>query len=340
MLRITYREIKKEGAKSTELSIIKVKFSTLVNKFEFKNKETNLMKNRLGIILLSFIVMLAFLPQGTQASTGNESINEKLGLPIVVYGEALSDSQKNEVADLLEVEQHEEVDEFTVTGQDIANYIGGNPNSNMYSSVKIIHKGDGEGINIDIVTPDDITEVTKEMYYNALLTAGVENADVLVASSVKVSGHSALTGIYKAYDAKGVALDEDRMEVASEELDVATSLAEEGVDEAEVSELLTEIKKAIAEQDPATKEEIEQIVQEQLNNLNIELSEEDRQRLVDLFEQMRNLNINFDEVRNQLDELTGGLQDIINDEGFWNNVSNAIQEFFDALTEFFRSVFN
>nr|WP_188379068.1 DUF1002 domain-containing protein [Halobacillus andaensis] len=283
----------------------------------------------------------SFLPQGVQASTGNEGINEKLGLPIVVYGEALSDAQKSEVTDLLEVDQHDEVDEFTVTGQDIANYIGGNPNSNMYSSVKIIHQDNGEGIDIEIATPDNITEVTKEMYHNALLTAGVENADVLVASSVQVSGHSALTGIYKAYDAKGVSLDEDRMKVANEELDVATSLAdEEGVDEAEVSELLTEIKKAIAEQNPATKEEIEQIVEEQLSNLNIELSEEDRQRLIDLFDQMRNLNINFDDVRNQLDELTGGLQDIINDEGFWDNLSNAIQEFFEALTDFFRSVFN
>ncbi|MFC7321136.1 DUF1002 domain-containing protein [Halobacillus campisalis] len=299
------------------------------------------MKNRFIVALIGILlVSAALIPNNVQASTGNESINEKLGLPIVVYGDALSEEQKSKVTELLEVGQHDEVDEFTVTGQDIANYIGGNPNSNMYSSVKILHKDNGEGLNIDIVSPDNITEVTKEMYSNALLTAGVENAEVFVASSVQVSGHSALTGIYKAYDAKGVKLDEDRMEVASEELDVATSIADEGVDEAEVSELLTEIKKAIAEQNPATKEEIEQIVEEQMNNLNIELSEEDRQRLIDLFEQMRDLNINFDNVKDQLDELTGGIQDVINDEGFWNKVSTAIQDFFKALADFFRSIFN
>lgn len=116
----------------------------------------------------------------------------------------------------------------------------------MYSSVKIIHKDTGQGLNIEIVTKDNITEVTKEMYTNALLTAGVQDADVLVASSVKVSGHSALTGIYKAYDAKGVKLDEGRMQVASEELDVATSIAkEEGISQAEISELLTEIKRQL-----------------------------------------------------------------------------------------------
>ncbi|WP_075037888.1 DUF1002 domain-containing protein [Halobacillus dabanensis] len=300
------------------------------------------MKSRIGLWMLIVVLFASFaLPSNTFASTGDQGINEKLGLPIVVYGEALSPSQKAEVTDLLEVNQHEQVDEFTVNGQDLANYIGGNPNSNMYSSVKIIHQDNGAGLNIDIVTPANITQVTKEMYTNALLTAGVENADVLVASSVKVSGHSALTGIYKAYDAKGVKLDEERMKVASDELDIATDIAEEeGIDRDKISELLTEIKKQIAEQDPATREEIEQIVQEQIQSLNIELSEEERQRLIDLFEQMRNLNIDFDQVRNQLDDLTGNIQDLINDDGFWNNLRNAIQDFFKSLSNFISSLFN
>ncbi|RWZ52344.1 DUF1002 domain-containing protein [Halobacillus fulvus] len=298
------------------------------------------MKKWLSVLLIT-VVLFASFAVPSLASTGDEGINEKLGLPIVVYGAALSDAQKTDVTELLEVAQHDQVDEFTVDGQDLANYIGGNPNSNMYSSVKIIHQDNNEGLNIEIVTPDNITQVTKEMYTNALLTAGVENADVLVASSVKVSGHSALTGIYKAYDAKGVALDEGRMKVASEELDVATDLAEEnGIDQAQISELLSEIKKAIAEQDPATREEVEQIVQEQLQSLNIELSPEDRQRLIDLFEQMRNLNIDFDQVRNQLDELTGNIQDLINDDGFWNNLSSGVRDFFRSLTDFVRSLLN
>ncbi|MBH0231643.1 DUF1002 domain-containing protein [Halobacillus yeomjeoni] len=298
------------------------------------------MKRKFSLLIVLMVLTAGFISSGTAlASQGDKGINEKLGLPIVVYGEALSDSQKNEVAGLLEVDKHEEIDEFTVNGRDLADYIGGNPNSNMYSSVKILHKDNGKGLNIEIVTPDQITEVTKEMYANALLTAGVENADVFVASSVKVSGHSALTGIYKAYDAKGVKLDQGRMKVASEELDVATSIAEkEGIDQAEISELLTEIKKAIAEQNPATKEEIENIVQEQLQALNIELSPEDRQRLVDLFEQMRSLNIDFNQVKNQLNDLTGKLEKLINDEGFWNNLQSSVQKFFQSLSDFISSL--
>ncbi|QAS52524.1 DUF1002 domain-containing protein [Halobacillus litoralis] len=300
------------------------------------------MKKCMSIWVFITVLFTAFVVPSTGfASTGDQGINEKLGLPIVVYGEALSQSQKTDVAELLEVNQHDQVDEFTVNGQDLANYIGGNPNSNMYSSVKIIHKDNDAGLNIEIVTPDNITQVSKEMYTNALLTAGVENADVLVASSVKVSGHSALTGIYKAYDAKGVKLDEDRMQVASEELDIATDIAEEeGIDQAKISELLTEIKKAIAEQDPATKEEVEQIVQDQLQSLNIELSPEDRQRLTDLFDQMRSLNIDFDQVKTQLEDLTGNLQDLINDDGFWKSLQTAVQNFFTSLSNFVKSLFN
>lgn len=260
--------------------------------------------------------------------------------PIVVYGDALSDSEKQEVKNLLDVGDNESTEEYTVTGEDIANYIGGDPNSNMYSSAKIMGESDGSGLSINIVTPDNITDVTTEMYANALLTAGVENATVDVASPVQVTGTSALTGIYKAYDAEGEQLDKERMELANDELGVATDLAEkEGMNQEKVSELLTEIKQAIAEQNPATKEDIEQIVEEQLNNLEISLSEEDRQMLIDLFNRMRDLNIDFGQVRDQLEDIASKVQDLINDEGFWNQVEAFFNNLFRMLGNLFDSVF-
>src|SRR5699024_549482 len=132
----------------------------------------------------------------------------------VVYGAQLESDQVEQVKRLLEVNS-EKVQEFEVDGQDLQKYIGGNPNSNMFSSVKITQENKGKGIDIDIVTPDNITEVTTDMYKNALLTAGVEDASIEVASPIQVSGHSALTGIYKAYDAGGSELDDDRMGVAN-----------------------------------------------------------------------------------------------------------------------------
>jgi uncharacterized protein YpuA (DUF1002 family) len=278
------------------------------------------------------------------ASNGNdeESINEKFGLPIVVYGAALSPAQKEEVRKLLEVTDTSKVKEITVTGEDLVTYIKGDRNSNMYSSAKITRKDSGKGLVINQVTPENITEVTDEMYANALLTAGIEDAIVDVASPVKVSGHSALVGIYKAYDAgEGAGLNKERTEVANQELDLATDLAKkEGMDQDKVSELLTEIKKEIAEQNPATKEEIEKIIDEKLKALNINLSAEDRQLLIDLFEKMRNLNINFDNVKSQLENLSQDIQqrieEAVGDKGFLQ----AVSDFFKNLFESIKSIFS
>src|SRR5699024_12443808 len=107
----------------------------------------------------------------------DEGYNELLGDPIAVYGAKLSDSELEEEKRLLEVDP-DAIQEFEVDGQDAAKYINGNPNSNMYSSVKIRQKDKGSGIVINMVTPEDITQVTSDMYKNALLTAGVEVAEV------------------------------------------------------------------------------------------------------------------------------------------------------------------
>src|SRR5699024_4390365 len=249
---------------------------------------------------------------------------------------------KEEVRRLLEADS-ETMEEYVVTGEDIYNYIGGDRNSRMFSSVKITHEQDGHGIVVNIVTPDRITEVTSEMYSNALLTAGVEDATVEVAAPKPVTGGSALAGIYKAYDAVGAELDQGRMEVANDELDLTTKLSEkDGLSQDTVTDLMTEIKKSIAEQNPATREDIEEIVQEQLDRLEISLSEEDRQLLIDLFERMRELDIDFGKVKEQLEELTSVIKDRLGDldisidEGFWNKVKN----FFNDLIDKIASLFN
>jgi uncharacterized protein YpuA (DUF1002 family) len=299
---------------------------------------------KLAVIICLFTLAIggAALPAFASSDNDEDSINEKYGPPIVVYGEALTDKQKDEVRKLLGVKDSSKVKEITVTGKDLVTYIKGDEHSNMYSSAKITRKDTGEGLVINQVTPENITEVTDEMYANALLTAGIQDAIVDVASPVKVSGHSALVGIYKAYDeGEGTELNKDRTEVANEELNLATDLAKkEGLDQDKVSELLTEIKKEIAAQNPATKEEIEKIIDEKLKALEIQLSPEDRQLLVDLFNKMRDLNINFDNVQSQLEDLSNDIQnriqEAVGDKGFLQSVSN----FFKELVESIKNIFS
>lgn len=284
--------------------------------------------------LLIVVLVIGLAPKKAEAVL-------ELDKPIVVYGANLSASQKDEVKRLLEVDS-EIMTEYEVDGQDIAHYINGDPNSNMYSSVKITPKEEGYGISVNIITSNNITKVTSEMYKNALLTAGVENANVEVGSPIPVTGGSALSGIYKAYDVSGAELDKGRMEVANDELNVTTELAEkEGMTDEKVTELMTEIKKTIAEKKPATREDVEEIVTEQLQKLEINLSEQDRQLLIDLFEKMRDLNIDFGKVKEQLEDIRSTIKDKLGDidldldEGFWQKVKDFFNRMIDKIAGLF-----
>jgi uncharacterized protein YpuA (DUF1002 family) len=305
------------------------------------------MKKRLmkWLMISMVIIIAAGIGKPVFASDGaaeEDSINEKFGMPVVVYGEALSAAQKEKTRKLLGVEDAGMVREITVTGDDLVKYIKGDRHANMYSSAKITRKEAGEGLVIKQVTPENITEVTDEMYANALLTAGIEDAVVEVASPVKVSGHSALVGIYKAYDeGNGKELNTEHTEVANEELSLATQLAgKEGMDKDKVTELLTEIKKEIAAQNPATKEDIEKIITEQMSKLGIHLSDQDRQLIIDLFEKMRSLNINFDNVQSQLENISKDIQqrigEAVGDKGF----IQAVSDFFKNLIESIKNLFS
>lgn len=284
---------------------------------------------------------------GTTTVASAAAVNEKLGVPIAVYGSSLSASEKASVKESLNVAADEETEEITVTGEDIAKYIqDGDSRARLYSSAKITPQDKGDGLVINIVTPDNITQVTADMYSNAMLTAGIEDAKVDVAAPKEVSGHSALAGIYKAYEVTtGKTLDKERTDVANQELSLATDLSEKaGVSDEKVSQLLTEIKQAIAEQKPATKEDVEKIVDEKLSSLKIELSDTDRQLLIDLMDKISNLDIDFSKWSSQLDDLNNQLKDKIDsiksdiesDSGFWASVKDFFQNLVDTVKGWFN----
>ncbi|GLC89428.1 DUF1002 domain-containing protein [Lysinibacillus piscis] len=297
-------------------------------------------------MMVATLLTFGILAPATSYAADNtppKAIDEKLGVPIVVYGANLSEAEKESVKKSLKVNDEPEIEEITVAGEDLVKYIkDSNASSRMYSSAKITRKEKGQGLVIEIVTPSNITQVTSEMYANAMLTAGIEDATVQVAAPKAVTGHSALVGIYKAYEVTtGEKLDTERTDVANEELSVATTLAESaGVDDAKVAELLTEIKKQIAELKPATREDVEQIVQDQLSKLEINLSEKDRQLLVDLMDKISKLNIDFSKWSEQLNDISNTLQEkfgaLMEDKGFWASVKNFFSNLKDSVASWFN----
>lgn len=310
-----------------------------------------------GIALTASAVLM--IPSA-QASEGIDTsvVNEAWGLPTYVYGGGLNDAQIEETADLLGIDSMDNVASVAVTGEDLQNYLGtGSGNTaSMISSVLVQRENEGHGVNVINETPDNITQITEEQYSNAAITAGVEDVTIMVASIRPVTGESALTGIYKAFDVNGEDLDQDRMEVAQEELETTNQIAQENADEEEfdssrLDQAIVEIKQQLAElrerQDElATREEIEQIINDALENNNLQsvISQDQIDRLLAFFERYQQTGaIDSAQVRQQLEQLSGNLRDRFGDA--WQQAEDSglvdqIGNFFRQIWEAIRGLFN
>ena len=105
-----------------------------------------------------------------------------------------------------------------------------------------------------------------------------------------------------------------------------------------MAELLTEIKKAIADNKPNTKEEVEKIVNEQLTKMNINLSEADRQMLIELMDRIRGLNIDFGKLSDQLSEMATTIKEKFGeiDPSFWEKVKQFFENLIDSIKAWFK----
>lgn len=179
-----------------------------------------------------------------------------------------------------------------------------------------------ESFNIDWVTP--------EMYRNALATAGIENAKVIVAAANPVSGTGALAGIYKAYeDITGEELDSEAKDVAAEELVVTGDLQEQIGESA--SGIITDVKSKLDETRKMTDDEIRKMIEETAQKYSTVLNQEQIQQIFDLLKKMQGLNINiniFEGIANGANGAEGG-------GGFWEAIGN----FFKGIGDFFVNLF-
>ena len=281
------------------------------------------------------------------------AINEKWGKPTVVYGGGLSDQQIKETSKLLGIKDENTVTTTKATGEDLVKYLGaGEANTSvMISSVMVQKRNKGEGVKVHIATPKNITLVTSEQYANAAITAGVADAEIEVAAVSKVTGESALTGVYKAFEANGVVLDEKRTAVAQKELELTNQIVQEqskekGFDAAKLDQAMIDIKKALAEikekqGQVATKEDVERIVNEALKKYGLDkvISPTQVNNIIQFaLSYQQTSAIDSKQVLEQLNSLSntvkgkiGQLVDQANREGWFDKIVTFFKEIFNAI---------
>jgi uncharacterized protein YpuA (DUF1002 family) len=283
--------------------------------------------------ILCFIAVLMFaFPALTLADA-------VVGEMIITLGENLSEQQKQTL--LKEMNATEDDQIITVTNEEEHNYLGkyipkATIGTKALSSTSITIEEQGSGLE---VTTKNIDWVTDEMYLNALMTAGVKDATIYVTAPFKVSGTAALTGLIKAYEVSSdEVIPEDVKQIANEEL-VTTAKLGDDVGTENASALMAKIKDDIAQNGvPETESDLRTMIENAAKELGITLSEANINSLVDLFNKMKNINIDWSQVGDQLDKAKDKISNFLNSEE-GKTFLQQVKEFFIALWNAIISIF-
>ncbi|KZZ86502.1 hypothetical protein AS29_000695 [Bacillus sp. SJS] len=262
-----------------------------------------------------------------------------VGDVIVTLGENLTPQQKQTV--LQDLNAPENAQTVTVSNKEEHKYLGQYiPKSQIgtkaLSSSSITIEKAGSGLE---VKTKNINVITDEMYLNALMTAGVKDATVQVTAPIEVSGTAALTGLIKAYEvSSNEVIPEDVKQVANEELVTTSELGQKHGQE-NASALMAKVKEEVAKNGvPANDEELRTMIENAAKELGITLSDEEINSLISLFNKMKDANIDWNQVSQQLDQAKEKITKFLDSEEGKNFIDQVIQ-FFAALWNAIVSIF-
>ena len=170
-----------------------------------------------------------------------------------------ADFDKYDVVYVSNAEEHQYLDSYVPKKQ-----IG----TKALSSVLVSLADSGNGLKVSTY---NINYCTAGMYKNALATAGVEDANVIVAGPFPLSGTAALVGTFEAYEKlTGKELDESVVDAAMDEL-VTTGDLEQSIDgdSNDVEAMIADLKGQIASGKIKTPEEMEQLARRGVQSLGM-----------------------------------------------------------------------
>ena len=205
------------------------------------------------------------------------------------------------------------------------------------SSVLLIPQESGSGLSVET---HNISYCTISMYRNALLTAGVADAKVIVAAPSSISGTAALIGAVKAYEAySGEPVTDEALEVATDELVLTGDLMDElnNLDPDQVSDMIAYLKQEIAERGLDDPEELENLVRQVAVEMEISLTDQQVSNIVDLLLKLGNLDIDANQLISQAKELYSRLVSMgieLDGEKVGNFITRFVSSIWDLIQSF------
>lgn len=275
---------------------------------------------------------------------GDDVVIEDDDKPYLALGENLTKEQRRKVLDLMGIEEENlaDYDVVYVNNKEEHEYLGSYISSSeigtkSLSSVVITQAAKGDGLNISAY---NINYCTIGMYKNACATAGVEDANIIIAAPFSISGTAALVGIFKAYqEMTGEEMSNEVIDVAMDEL-VTTGELNESIDAdpQQVEALIADLKNQLESLD--SEEDIKEAVLDTARKYNVELSDNDLSKLTQLLQKLKDTDIDWDSIADQASDWADKLKDLdldidINTDGLWDKIC----EFFKSLLESLKNLF-
>lgn len=293
--------------------------------------------------IISFMLVMSIACMHSVMSASADALDFQ-DTPYLALGADLSQQQKATVLELLGVKDGDlnSYKVVEVTNQEEHDYLGDYlPDSvigkKALSSVLVTQAEKDSGISVET---HNINYCTDIMYCNALVTAGIADADIVVAGPFKLTGTAALVGTIKAYaEMTGTEVSQENMDAATNELVLTGELGDElGGEEGKESagELMALVKQKVVEGKLSKPAEIMDAVDDSCKELDINISDETKQKIADVMGKISKLDLDMNTLKTQVKDLYHKLSELnLDTDGIWDKIC----DFFSKVADFFSKLF-
>lgn len=275
---------------------------------------------------------------------GSDLTQSQLSTVLALMGVKAEELGNYNVVYVTNAEEHQHLDKYIDPA-----LIG----TRSLTSVLVKPAEKGHGV---VVTTQNVNYCTTNMYRNALITAGVQDADIVVAAPTQISGTAGLIGALKAYEQmSGKTVSDKALDTALNELVTTGAISDSVGSSTEAEELISYVKAQIAANDLDTPEQIEAAIRQGMKDLNVTLSEDEIKSTVNLMMKIKAMGIDFNvladqagdiyaKYKTQIDNGTFNINDVsLEDLGLGKVISRSVGNFFkdvgDSVKSFFGGLF-
>lgn len=283
--------------------------------------------------LISFILTAAMLFGMTTAFAIDE------GEARTVIGADITQTQKASVYKTFGISEGD-VEELTVTNAEERQYLDGVVDASVIGThsiscvyIKVLAAGKG----LDVST-SNISWCTKDMYRNALTTAGIDDAQVIVTSPIQgISGTAALTGVYKAYeDITGTKLDTTAKLAGTQELVTTAELADE-IGSTDAVTIVNELKEILGETKTMSDDELRAEIQKLADENKIKITDSQIDQLMSLTRQLEKLDTN--QLKQKVEEFQSTARKLAGAKDKVSKFAASFGDFLQSVGSFFSGLF-